>query len=79
MQNIYLPFKISLYENVITNIGFKEKDSIWSKNIKRAIASAIQLQGEKMGAYIVSEVCVGFFLLILTCIASCFEYYYNML
>lgn len=58
MLPIYNPFKI-VYEigggDVISHLRFKEKDSVWSINFKKAIASAIQVQGTKVGAFVANE------------------------
>lgn len=56
MQSLYNPFKIIYNGDVISYLIFKDKDSIWAKNFKRAIASALQVQGEKPGAFVEKEV-----------------------
>lgn len=53
---LQLPFKIAFSNDVVSFIIFKRSDPIWSTNFKKAIASALQVQGEKDGAYVVMEV-----------------------
>lgn len=56
MLSFYNPFKIIYDGDVISMVSFKDSDSIWAKNFKRAIASALQIQGDKIGAYVEKEV-----------------------
>lgn len=56
MKEFYNPFKIAYKDDIITAISFKDSDSIWTKNFKRAIASALQIQGDKTGAFVEKEV-----------------------
>lgn len=58
MQPVYNPFKIVYDTNdLVSKIKFKLKDPVWSRNFKRAIASAIQLQGlRNNGAFVAHEV-----------------------
>lgn len=60
MLPIYYPFKIVYRDDVVEHLRFKEKDSLWSTNFKRAIASALQVQGHKIGAFVEFEVSVIF-------------------
>lgn len=60
MLPIYHPFKIVYSDDVVDHLRFKEKDSLWSTNFKRAIASAIQVQGHKIGAFVEFEVRIPF-------------------
>ncbi|XP_061389205.1 uncharacterized protein LOC133324377 [Musca vetustissima] len=56
MYPTYKPFKIALTpEGTIKHLVFKEGDPIWSTNFKRAIASMIQFQTKKTGAFVVDE------------------------
>lgn len=56
MKEFYNPFRIVYTGDVITSISFNANDSIWSKNFKRAIASALQIQGDRIGAFVEKEV-----------------------
>lgn len=56
MLPVYNPFKIVYKEALISHLVFKEKDSLWSINFKKAIASAIQVQGHTVGAFVSHEV-----------------------
>lgn len=57
MQALYNPFKISYENDTITGITFRNEDNLWSKNFKRALASALQVQGSNGdGAFITKEV-----------------------
>lgn len=57
MYPAYKPFKIALNpDGTISHLVFKETDPIWSTNFKRAIASMIQFQTKKSGAFVVDEV-----------------------
>lgn len=56
MISFYNPFKIIYAGHTISHVLFKEIDSVWAKNFKRAFASAIQIQGEKIGAFVEKEV-----------------------
>lgn len=60
MQPVYNPFKI-VYgsDHLVSKIKFKTKDPVWSRNFKRAIASAFQLQGLRTGAFVAHEVGLG--------------------
>lgn len=61
MQALYNPFKITYENDTISDISFRTEDAIWSKNFKRALASALQVQGSNGdGAFIVKEVRVMF-------------------
>ncbi|KAJ6640893.1 Vitellogenin-6 [Pseudolycoriella hygida] len=51
----YNPFKIVIKQDVVSHLQFKEKDPIWSINLKKAVASAIQVQGDGPGAFVVNE------------------------
>ncbi|KAI8129767.1 Vitellogenin-1 [Lucilia cuprina] len=56
MYPAYKPFKIALNpDGTISHLVFKETDPIWSTNFKRAIASMIQFQTKKSGAFVVDE------------------------
>lgn len=55
MQSLYSPFKIIYDGDIITNISFRNQDAIWSRNFKRALASALQVQGSSIGAFIEKE------------------------
>lgn len=55
MQMLYLPFKIIYMNDSIAGIQFKETDSLWSRNFKRAIATIFQLKHLKDGAYVENE------------------------
>lgn len=60
MQALYNPFKISYDNDTITGLTFSNADSLWSKNFKRALASALQVQGsDGDGAFITKEVSFG--------------------
>lgn len=56
MQSLYNPFLIVYNGDTISRILFKRHDSIWAKNFKRAMASALQVQGSTVGAFVVKEV-----------------------
>lgn len=56
MQTLYNPFKIIYFNDTIDYIHFKVNDSLWSRNFKRAIASAFQLKQLKKGAFVEDEV-----------------------
>lgn len=56
MQSLYNPFKIIYLGDVITGIQFKTTDPLWARNFKRAIASTLQVQSIKLGAYVENEV-----------------------
>lgn len=56
MHSLYKPFKIFYNGDVVGHLQFKDKDSVWSKNFKRAIAAALQVQGNKTGAFVEKEV-----------------------
>lgn len=57
MQPVYNPFKI-VYgpDHLVSKVKFKTKDPVWSRNFKRGIASAFQLQGLRTGAFVANEV-----------------------
>lgn len=55
IQPFYNPFKIVINRDVVSYLQFKEKDVLWSINFKKAIASAIQVQGDGAGAFVVNE------------------------
>lgn len=56
MQSLYNPFQIVYTGDTISRLLFKRHDSVWSKNFKRAMASALQVQGSTIGAFVVKEV-----------------------
>lgn len=56
MQSLYNPFQIVYTGDTISRLLFKRHDSVWSKNFKRAMASALQVQGSAIGAFVVKEV-----------------------
>lgn len=56
IQTLYNPFKIIYTNGTITHVQFKATDSLWSRNFKRSIAAALQLNGLKDGAYVEEEV-----------------------
>lgn len=56
IQTLYSPFKIVYVNDTIDYIQFKVSDSLWSRNFKRAIASAFQLKHLKNGAFVEDEV-----------------------
>lgn len=56
MKEFYHPFQMIYTDDVITSISFKDHDSIWAKNFKRAVAAALQIQGDKTGAFVEKEV-----------------------
>lgn len=56
MQTLYNPFKVVYDNDTIDYIQFKATDSLWSRNFKRAIASAFQLKNLKNGAFVEEEV-----------------------
>lgn len=56
MQTLYNPFKIVYTNDSIQYIQFKASDSLWSRNFKRAIASAFQIKSVKTGAFVEEEV-----------------------
>lgn len=56
MQTLYNPFKIVYTNDTIQYIQFKACDSLWSRNFKRAIASAFQIKSVKTGAFVEEEV-----------------------
>ena len=56
MQTLYNPFKVVYVNDTIDFIQFKATDSLWSRNFKRAIASAFQLKNLKNGAFVEEEV-----------------------
>lgn len=56
MKEFYHPFKIVYDGDVIASISFKDNDLVWAKNFKRAIASALQIQGARVGAFVEKEV-----------------------
>lgn len=56
MQSFYNPFQIVYNGDTISRLLFKRHDSVWAKNFKRAIASALQVQGSGVGAFVVKEV-----------------------
>lgn len=56
MQALYNPFKIVYVNDTIEYVQFKASDSLWSRNFKRAIASAFQLKNIKIGAFVEEEV-----------------------
>lgn len=58
MQTLYSPFKIAYVNDTIDYIHFKASDALWSKNFKRAIASAFQLKALRNGAFVEEEVCI---------------------
>lgn len=57
MLPVYNPFKIVYNDELISYLVFKEKDTLWSINFKKAIASALQVQGQRVGAFVAHEVC----------------------
>lgn len=63
MQALYNPFKIVYVNDTIDYIQFKASDQerLWSRNLKRAIASAFQLKNLKIGAFLEEEVKSHFF------------------
>lgn len=64
MQTLYNPFKIVYVNDTVDYVQFKVSDSLWSRNFKRAIASAFQLKQLKMGAFVEDEVRINIFFLI---------------
>lgn len=56
MQSLYNPFLITYNGDTISRLLFKRHDSVWAKNFKRAVASALQVQGSTVGAFVVKEV-----------------------
>lgn len=58
IQSLYIPFLIAYNGDTISRLLFKRHDAVWAKNFKRAIASALQVQGSKEGAFVVKEVSV---------------------
>lgn len=60
MQTLYNPFKIIYKNDTITYVQFKTTDTLWSRNFKRAVASALQLRGLRDGAYVEEEVSILF-------------------
>lgn len=42
-------------EDIVAHLQFKEKDELWSINLKKAIASAFQVQGDDTGAFVMNE------------------------
>lgn len=56
MQTLYNPFRVVYVNDTIDYIQFKATDSLWSRNLKRAIASAFQLKNLKNGAFVEEEV-----------------------
>lgn len=62
MQTLYNPFKIVYVNDTIDYIQFKSSDALWSRNFKRAIASAFQLKSLKSGAFVEEEVKKLFYL-----------------
>lgn len=56
IQTLYNPFKIVYTNDTIEYIQFKVSDSLWSRNFKRAIASAFQITNLKIGAFVEQEV-----------------------
>lgn len=56
MQSLYNPFKIFYTGDVVSHLLFKDKDSTWAKNFKRGIAAALQVQGDRAGAFVEKEV-----------------------
>lgn len=61
---LQLPFKIAFSSDIVSFVIFKRSDPIWSTNLKKAIASALQVQGEKDGAYVVMEVSFSFLIFV---------------
>lgn len=56
MQPVYNPFKIvSDAEDMVERLAFKRNDPLWSRNFKRAITSAIQVQGTRPGTFVTPE------------------------
>lgn len=58
MQSLYNPFLIVYSGDTISRLLFKRHDSLWAKNFKRAMASALQVQGSTVGAFVVKEVSI---------------------
>lgn len=56
MKEFYHPFKIVYDGDVISSISFKDNDLVWAKNFKRAVASVLQIQGYRTGAFVEKEV-----------------------
>lgn len=56
MLSFYKPFKIVYAGDVISFVWFKDNDSLWARNFKRAIAAVLQIQGDKIGAFVEKEV-----------------------
>lgn len=42
-------------KDIVSHLQFKEKDVLWSINFKKAVASALQVQGDGPGAFVVNE------------------------
>ncbi|XP_037039543.1 vitellogenin-3 [Bradysia coprophila] len=55
IQPFYNPFKIVMSQDIVSHLSFKEKDVLWSINLKKAIASAFQVQGDGPGAFVMNE------------------------
>lgn len=60
MLPLYNPFLINMNEDdIVKYVQFKENDVLWSKNFKRGLISALQVQGNPgSGAFVINEVCV---------------------
>lgn len=56
MLSFYNPFKIVYNGDIISLVWFKDNDSLWAKNFKRAVASVLQIQGDNIGAFVEKEV-----------------------
>lgn len=57
MLPVYNPFKIVSddRDDCVERLAFKRRDPPWSRNFKRAIAAAIQVQGTKTGTFVTPE------------------------
>ncbi len=44
-----------MHRDIVSHLQFKEKDVLWSINFKKAIASALQVQGDGPGAFVMIE------------------------
>lgn len=56
LDKLQEPFNLFLINGTVNSIILPTEEPEWSGNIKKAIGSALQIHGDKPGAFVVNEV-----------------------
>lgn len=56
LDRLQEPFNLFLVNGTVNSIILPNEEPEWSGNIKKAIGSALQIHGDKPGAFVVNEV-----------------------